>query len=481
MADPFFWMEPGTFIKIFFEAFPFTPTRGQRSLAEKVALFLADPDPRSVFVLKGYAGTGKTSFMSSLVRVLPRLGLKAVLLAPTGRAAKVFSAYSGFPAHTIHRRIYFQRMGKEGNIYLTLQKNLYHDAIIMVDEASMIAGDYQESDSAFHSRNLLDDLLQYVGEGQHCRLMLIGDTAQLPPVGMDISPALDLEFLKSRFSARIYHHELTEVMRQSLESGILSNATDLRQMLADERIILPLLHLYGQRDVEKISGPDLEDGLQSAYSSSTDGETIVVCRSNKRANQFNREIRRRILFHEEELGAGDFLMVVRNNYFWLDPEAGPGFIANGDIVSVDHILKIEERYGFRFADVTIRLADYADQPVLDVKVIMDTLMGEGPSLSQSDSKKLFDSVMEDYQDIPQRVKRLEAVRTDPYYNALQVKFAYALTCHKTQGGQWENVFIDPGFIKADQIDREYLRWLYTALTRATKKVFLINFSEKLAE
>lgn len=474
-------MSPAEFTRIFFEAFPFPPTQGQEELAQKVAGFLLDQDPRSVFILKGYAGTGKTSFMSALVRVLPKIRRKAVQLAPTGRAAKVFSAYSGHPAQTIHKRIYFQRMGKDGILRLVLQKNLFRDAVIMVDEASMIAGSFQENDSVFQTRNLLDDLLEYVHEGQGCRLMLIGDTAQLPPVGMDLSPALDVEFLKNRYNLKIYHHELTEVMRQSLESGILTNATELRQMLADERVELPLLRLYGQKDVEKITGPDLEDGLQTAYARAGSGETIVVCRSNKRANQFNREIRRRILFHENELSSGDYLMVVRNNYFWLDPDSGPGFMANGDIVAVEHILKTEECFGFRFADITVRLADYADQPLIDVKVLLDTLMGDGPSLSNPDQRRLYDAVMNEYQDIPQRAKRMELVRTNPYYNALQVKFAYALTCHKTQGGQWENVFIDPGFIRPEQVDREYLRWLYTALTRATRKVFLVNFSEKLAE
>lgn len=469
-----------TFSDLFFEAFPFHPTEGQRELVKKVAGFLSDPNPASVFVLKGYAGTGKTTFMSTLVRILPGLGKKAVLLAPTGRAAKVFSAYSGHGASTIHKRIYFQRMARDGTIRLVLQQNMFRNAIIMVDEASMIPGSYQDGDSAFNTRNLLDDLLEYVSSGNNCRLMLIGDSAQLPPVGLAISPGLDLEFLKSRYALRIYQHELKDVMRQSLESGILSNATIIREKIASTPE-LPLFRLHGQRDVVRVTGPELEEELNSAFSAEGEGETIVVCRSNKRANLFNREIRRRIHFREDEVCPGDFLMVVRNNYYWLDPDSGPGFIANGDIVAVRRLRKTEELYGFHFADVTVDFADYEGQPPVDVKILVDTLMGDGPSLSQEDGRRLFEAVMEEHHDIPQRSKRLEKVRNNPYYNALQVKFAYAMTCHKTQGGQWGHVFIDPGYVKPEQVDMEYFRWLYTALTRATKKAYLVNFSEKFFE
>ena len=464
------------FIPLLFDSFPFVPTEGQRSLAVQLSEFLADPDPRAVFILKGYAGTGKTSLMSALVRILPRIGKKPVLLAPTGRAAKVFSGYSGHSASTIHKRIYFQRMGRDGNIYLALQNNLYKSALFLVDEASMIAGNYQEGDSAFSERNLLDDLLQYVSEGENCKLMMIGDTAQLPPVGMEISPALDLKFLTKRYDLKIYEFELTEVMRQAEESGILLNATSLREQLVLDKDV-PIPALSENTDVIRISGPELEEQLNTSFSSGDQGETIVVCRSNKRANMFNQEIRKRILFQENDLSTGDYLMVVRNNYFWLDPEANPGFIANGDIIEVLRLLKTQEMYGFRFADATIRMIDYADHPTLDVKLLLDTLTIEGPALRQEENKNLFNAVMEDYQDIPQRSKRLEKVRTNPFFNALQVKFAYAMTCHKTQGGQWQNVFIDQGFLRDEQVDREYLRWLYTALTRATKKVYLVNFKE----
>jgi exodeoxyribonuclease-5 len=462
-------------------AFPFEPTKGQYELAELLELFIMDKDPRSVFVLKGYAGTGKTSFVSAMVKVLPLIRKKAVLLAPTGRAAKVLSGYAGQPAWTIHKRIYFQRMGRDGNISLVLQKNLFRNALFIVDEASMIAGSYTDKDHVFSSRNLLDDLMEYVEEGETCKLLLIGDSAQLPPVGMPVSPALDLEFLRSRYNLKIYQYELTEVMRQSLESGILFNATRIRDLIASGKVAFPLFHLGGRKDVVRITGEDLEDLLHTAFSSAEHAETVVVCRSNKRANLFNREIRSRILFMENEISSGDFLMVVKNNYFWLEPGSGPGFIANGDIIEVLRIQHTEELYGFRFADVTIRMVDYPSEPTLDVKILLDVLAADTPALPDEAQKRLFGDVLEEFNDIPQRALRMEKVRTNPYYNALQVKFSYALTCHKTQGGQWQHVFVDQGYLKDEMIDYEYLRWLYTALTRASKKIYLLGFQEKFFE
>jgi exodeoxyribonuclease V len=459
-------------------AFPFEPTTGQAELAARLEAFIIDQDPRSIFILKGYAGTGKTSFVSAMIKVLPSAGRKAVLLAPTGRAAKVLSGYAGQHAWTIHKRIYFQRMARDGSISLILQKNLYKNALFIVDEASMIAGSSREKDQVFSSRNLLDDLMEYLAEGSSCKLLLIGDTAQLPPVGMPVSPALDQEFLKSRYNLKIHSFELKEVMRQSLNSGILANATRMREQIAAGNISLPLFELDKKHDVIRVTGTELEDLLTASFSSADPAETVVICRSNKRANMFNREIRSRILFHENEISAGDCLMVVKNNYFWLEPQSGPGFIANGDIIEVLRIRNTEELYGFRFADATIRLVDYPDEPTLDVKLLLDVLMAESPALPEEAHKKLFTSVHEDYNDIPQRILRLEKVRTNPYYNALQVKFAYALTCHKTQGGQWQQVFIDQGFIREEMVDYEYLRWLYTALTRATIKVHLLGFQEK---
>lgn len=459
-------------------AFPFEPTQGQKELADLLGVFIEDNDSRSVFVLKGYAGTGKTSFVSAMVKVLPLIRRKAVLLAPTGRAAKVLSGYAGQAAWTIHKRIYFQRMGRDGSISLVLQKNLYKNALFIVDEASMIAGSSLDKDHVFSSRNLLDDLMEYVGEGDSCKLLMIGDTAQLPPVGMPISPALDLEFLKSRYNIKIFHYLLTEVMRQSMESGILFNATRMRDIIDSGQVSFPLFNLENRKDITRITGSDLEDLLNTAFSSADPAETVVICRSNKRANMYNREIRNRVLFLENEISSGDCLMVVRNNYFWLDPQSGPGFIANGDIIEVLRIQNTEDLYGFRFADVTIRLVDYPLEPDLDVKILLDVLMADTPALPEEAQKKLFSAVLDEYNDIPQRKLRFEKVRTNPYFNALQVKFAYALTCHKTQGGQWQNVFIDQGYLKDDMIDHEYLRWLYTALTRSTSKAYLIGFQEK---
>lgn len=469
---------PAPFSYHILSVFPFEPTKGQKELAEMLDIFMENKEPRSVFVLKGYAGTGKTSFISAMVRALPLIREKAILLAPTGRAAKVLSGYAGQQAWTIHKRIYFQRMGRDGSISLVLQKNLYRNALFIVDEASMIAGSSLDKDHVFSTRNLLDDLIDYVFEGESCRLLLIGDTAQLPPVGMAISPALDLEFLKSRYNIRTYDYLLTEVMRQSLESGILFNATRMRDLIDSSNVNLPLFQLGRSKDISRVTGSELEDLLNTAFSSADRAETVVICRSNKRANMYNREIRNRVLFMENEIESGDCLMAVRNNYFWLDPQSGPGFIANGDIIEVLQIRNTEELYGFRFADVTIRLVDYPHEPHLDVKILLDVLMADTPALPEEEHKKLFSAVLEEYNDIPKRTLRLEKVRTDPYFNALQVKFSYALTCHKTQGGQWQNVFIDQGYLKDEMVNHEYLRWLYTALTRSTGNAFLVGFQEK---
>jgi len=467
-----------SFSSLILSAFPFEPTKGQEELAGQLGIFIEDKTYRSVFVLKGYAGTGKTSFISAMVKVLPLINKKAVLLAPTGRAAKVLAGYAGQPAWTIHKRIYFQRMGRDGSISLVLQKNLYKNALFIVDEASMIAGSSMEKDHVFSSRNLLDDLMDYVHESDSCKLLLIGDTAQLPPVGLPVSPALDLELLKSRYNIRIYKYILTEVMRQSLESGILYNATRLRDMIGSGEVTYPLFDIDNINDVSRITGSDLEDVLNTSFSNAGQAETVIICRSNKRANMFNREIRNRVLFLEDEISAGDCLMVVRNNYFWLDPESTPGFIANGDIIEVLQIRNIEDLYGFRFADVTIRLVDYPSEPDLDVKILLNVLMADTPALPAEEQKRLFSVILDEYSDIPQRSLRFEKVRTNPYFNALQVKFAYALTCHKTQGGQWQNIFIDQGYLKDDMIDPEYLRWLYTALTRSTVKSYLVGFNDK---
>lgn len=457
------------------------PTYGQDELMLRLSDFVRSDQGKPLYVIKGYAGTGKTSIVSALVRSLDQLGRRTVLLAPTGRAAKVLSAYSGKPAFTIHKRIYFQRTRKDGGIFLTLQNNLYKRAFFIVDEASMIAGESINEENLFSSRNLLDDLIEYTYSGEGCKLILIGDTAQLPPVGTLLSPALDLEFLKSRYGLSISSSELTEVMRQAEESGILANATMLRESIRKGVINAPKFMMGDFNDVERLSGYDLEDYLSEAFTGDEAENSIVVTRSNKRANIFNQEIRKRIIFREYELEGGDLLMVVRNNYYWLPPESEAGFIANGDIVELVSLRNVEDKYGFRFADVTINMVDYEGVRSVDVKVMLDTLMGETANLPQADMRKLFDAVMGQYDDIPERRRRIEKVKSDPYYNALQVKFAYAMTCHKTQGGQWEKVFIDQGYLPANGIDQEYLRWLYTAITRATGKVYFVNFKDQFFE
>lgn len=474
-------MNSAVVTSLLLKEFPYEPTRGQKTVLEKIALFLTDSwkKPNSLFILKGYAGTGKTTIVSSLVNVLPKLQRKSSLMAPTGRAAKVLSSYTKKPANTIHRKIYFARTTKDGVIALKLQQNLHKQTLFIVDEASMIQHSSLSETSLFASRNLLDDLFEYVLNGEDCRMMFIGDTAQLPPVGMENSPALDLGFLRKAYHLVIDTYELTEVVRQEKHSGILMNATVVRNQIIRQEWTLPLFSINkSHMDVIRINGTELEDALNTAYSRSGKENNVVVCRSNKRANIFNREIRKRILFLDDEINTGDYMMAVKNNYFWL-PEGSPaGFIANGDIIELLRIRKIEEIYGFRFADVTIRFIDYPEENEMDVKLLLNTLSSESPALSSADNNRLFQEVMKDYEDIPSRRKRMELVKLNPYFNALQVKFSYALTCHKTQGGQWDTVFIDQGYLNEKMMNLDYLHWLYTALTRATKKLYLVNFDEK---
>jgi exodeoxyribonuclease-5 len=387
-------------------------------------------------------------------------------MAPTGRAAKVLASYAQKPANTIHRNIYFARTTKDGAIALKLQQNLHKQTLFIVDEASMIQHSSMTETSLFASRNLLDDLFEYVFSGEGCRMMFIGDSAQLPPVGLEHSPALDLDYLRKAYHLLIETHELTEVVRQAKHSGILLNATAVRNQIIRQEWGLPLFTVGHHPDVIRINGSELEEALNSAYSGAGKENNVVVCRSNKRANIFNTEIRKRILFLEEEITTGDYMMVVKNNYFWLPEGSAAGFIANG------------EMYGFRFADVTIRFIDYPDEKDLDVRILLDTLKSESPALSSADNNRLFQEVMKDYEELPSRRGRIEKVKVNPWFNALQVKFSYALTCHKTQGGQWDTVFIDQGYLNEKMMNLEYLRWLYTAVTRATKKLYLVNFEEK---
>jgi len=460
--------------------FPYEPTPGQQILIERLGRFITSSweNPNALFLLRGYAGTGKTTVVTALVNVLPQLKKRFVLLAPTGRAAKVLTSYTQKQANTIHRKIYFARTTKDGVIALKLQQNLHKNTLFIVDEASMIQNSSMNDFNLFNGRNLMDDLFFYVYSGENNKLLFIGDTAQLPPVGLDNSPALDPAFLKNSYHLDVETYELTEVVRQSQDSGILSNATLIRRIIDRQEFRLPLFSVEKFVDIKRLTGADLEDALNSAYSSSNKDSNVVICRSNKRANIFNQEIRRRILFFEEEINTGDYMMVVKNNYFWLPEGSSAGFIANGDIVELKRIRSIQEMFGFRFADVTIRFLDYPEEQELDVKIILDTIRSESPALSQADNNRLFQEVMKDHEDITNKRKRIEKVKASPYFNALQVKFAYALTCHKTQGGQWETVFLDQCYLNDKMMNVEYLRWLYTAVTRATKKLFLINFEDK---
>lgn len=457
--------------------FPHQPTEGQLAACGAMVEFLYDPDPLAAFVLNGYAGTGKTSLVSALIQSAPALQIKTLLMAPTGRAAKVLSNYADMPASTIHKKIYQTVTGPDGIIRTVRATNKHTYTLFIVDEASMIGS----SDESGNHRDLLDDLISYVSEGKHCRLMLIGDTAQLPPVGSAESPALDLEYLRAFSHLKIHHCQLTEVVRQQAFSGILLNATLLRQQIAqlpDGGLPdLPLFDLTGCDDILRLSGADLEETLNSLYHDDLE-QIAIITRSNKRANLFNQEIRNRILYREEEVNAGDYLMVVKNNYFWLDADSTIGFIANGDIVEVLSVRNHTELYGFHFVDATLRFVDYPDAAPQDCKLLLETLHSESPSLTYAESQALFDAVMEDYADLPTKADRVKAVKQNPYFNALQIKFSYALTCHKTQGGQWNTIIIDQGYLKEDMIDKEYLRWLYTAVTRATEKVYLLNFQDK---
>jgi len=460
--------------------FPYSPTGGQSELVNMLAEFIGSSyNERQVFVLKGYAGTGKTTIISALVKTLPLLQIDSVLLAPTGRAAKVLASYSNTPAYTIHKKIYMPRTASNGSLTLRLLTNKHVNTVFIVDEASMISGQSAQGDSAFFgSRNLLDDLVEYVFEGVNCRLLLIGDTAQLPPVGSALSPALDTKWLSQTYNMNIRSYELTEVVRQALQSGILANATTLRGKITEKNAAFPFFGSNSLNDVKRVEGSELEDILNIAYSRYGAENVVIVTRSNKRANLYNREIRNRILFREDELAAGDQLMVVRNNYFWLSAESKAGFVANGDIVEIKRIRKLESLYGFRFADVTLRMIDYPDEPEIDARLMLDTLASETPALPMEESRRLFDEVMLDYSDIPQHRIRMEMVKSNPYFNALQVKYAYALTCHKTQGGQWDAVFIDHGYLADGQVDIELIRWLYTAVTRASQMVYFVNFQER---
>ena len=469
--------------ELLLQHFPYEPTPGQSELINRLAIFFVNPRTpgnRRLFIIRGYAGTGKTTVVTALVQSLPQLGKQTVLLAPTGRAAKVLTAYTSQQAFTIHKKIYLPSTNKDGSLYLRLSPNRHKNTIFIVDEASMIQKSQTNITSAslFASRDVLDDLIDYVFSGFNCSLMFIGDIAQLPPVGMTISPALDPRFLRSSYDLEIGGYELKDVVRQSLESGILANATMLRTKITGDDTTMPFFNLSGFEDIKSINGAELTDLLEHCYSKYGHDEVAVITRSNKRANLFNQQIRSRILYRENEIEAGDLMMVVKNNYAWLSADSKTSFIANGDIIEIKRIRNVEEMYGFHFAEAYIRFIDYPDEPELEVKLLLDTITTESPSLTSEDNRRLFNAVMEDYTDIPQRRKRIENVKKNPYYCALEVKFAYAYTCHKTQGGQWQAVFVEQGFLKPEGINTEFMRWLYTAVTRATKQLYLVNFNKE---
>lgn len=456
------------FYRKFTEILGAEPTNDQHHAISKIGEFLFTQSDNPVFILRGYAGTGKSTLISALSRLLPVFKMKSVLLAPTGRAAKVIAGYSQRPAFTIHRRIYRKSM-LAGGIKFSPAPNKQSNTVFIVDEASMI-GDTNNEDG----NNLLEDLLQFVFSGEDCKLMLVGDIAQLPPVGSNESPALYPSVLRQRFHVSLFGAELKQVVRQSEISGILYNATKIRIGIASDNIDYPKFETA--TDVQRINGEDLEEALEYSYRTYGAENTLVVCRSNKRANAYNFQIRARIRWQENELSAGDLLMVVKNNYFWLADDSKAGFIANGDALQINKVIKVFDMYGFHFAEATVKMLDYPEEPEMQVILLLNTLTGETPSLPFNEQKKLYEQIAEDYAHEPAR-KRNALIKSNPHYNALQVKFSYAVTCHKAQGGQWDCVFIDQGFFTRDMLNREYLRWLYTAFTRAKEKIYLVNFSD----
>lgn len=468
--------------------FRFEQTAGQRLVTDTFARFITSHDDRSAMILRGSAGTGKTTLAGAIVRTMKNMHQKVVLLAPTGRAAKVFSVYSGHPASTIHRRIYRQRkLDGDGGVF-TLNYNAMQDTLFIVDEASMVTASMGDSSMFGGVGCLLDDLIRFVYEGRNCRLLLIGDKAQLPPVGESESPALVGAVIES-CGLTVYECDLDEVLRQSNDSGILYNATAIRRMIdRDELTLLPKIRFCGFADIHIVPGNELIESLASSYSKVGLDETMVVTRSNKRANIYNIGIRNSVLDNEDELVTGDMLMIVKNNYFYsLSPqgdntggEASSSFIANGDRATVLRVRNIRELYGFRFADMLLRFPDY-DDAELQATVILDSLLAEAPALTREQNEKLFYAVMEDYAHIPQKAERIRKIKQDVYYNALQIKYAYAVTCHKAQGGQWAHVYIDQGYMTDEMLTPDYIHWLYTAFTRASEQLFLVNWSKQQTE
>ena len=448
----------------------------QELALQQLSAFVVNSAPDSLFLLKGFAGTGKTTIISALVKNLSKVNRSGVLLAPTGRAAKVISLYSNQEAQTIHKKIYYPKRTGGAGVQFVLQANKHRNCIFIVDEASMIPDENQDS-KLFENNGLLADLIQYVYSGHKCSLILIGDTAQLPPVKLDMSPALEEQKLQDNYQKEVIHIELDEVVRQSEESDILLNATRIREALAEGFYEYFKFKLTDKADmIRLIDGQEILDAIQDSYDNRGYEDTAIIVRSNKRANQYNQQIRSRILYQEEEISAGDYLMVVKNNYFWIKPTSEAGFIANGDIVKVLEIFAIKELYGFRFAEVQVQMVDYPKMKPFETVVILDTLESNSPSLTYDESNKLYQEVMKDYEDETSKYKKFLKVKTNKFFNALQIKFSYAMTCHKSQGGQWHTVFIEQPYLP-NGIDKEYLRWLYTAATRAQEKLYLIGFKD----
>ena len=464
---------PKQFYNTLTEKFPFTPTTIQDDLLEMLSDFLFDKDTKKLFLLKGYAGTGKTTTISTVVNNLWRAGFKSVLLAPTGRAAKVISNYAERKAYTIHKKIYHPRKAKNGSVSFVLQTNKHSNTIFIVDEASMIP-DRTTDAKLFENGSLLDDLLFYIYSGKNCKVIFIGDTAQLPPVKLEMSPALQADLLESQYDKTVVEIELDEVMRQHRDSGILANATELR-LLLDESVLTDFKFTLDFPDVVRLTdGYDIQDAITSAYDTIGVEDTAFIVRSNKRANQYNQQIRSKIRGQENEIAAGDLIMVVKNNYYWLKDSSSAGFIANGDICEILQIFKYKDLYGFRFAEVNLRMIDYPDQKPFETVILLDTLSSETPSLSYEDANRLYEEVKKDFAHEKSSYKRLLSVKKNTYFNALQIKFSYAMTCHKSQGGQWKTVFIEQPYLPNGP-DISYYRWLYTAVTRAQEKLYLIGF------
>ena len=482
------------------QQFGFPPTAEQEQALDVFARFMTDSNPHAVMILRGSAGTGKTTLSGAIVRALQAIRQKVVLLAPTGRAAKVFSLNSGLPAYTIHRRIYREKAFSGVDGQFNLNDNLYADTLFMVDEASMIAN-LGLGGTTFGSGCLLDDLVHFVYQGHNDRLLLIGDKAQLPPIGEEESPALNAAMLEG-YGLSVYECDLNEVLRQSQESGILFNATRIRQMITHDDITqLPKIRFAGFSDIKEMPGSELIEALGDSYHHAGLDDTIVVTRSNKRANIFNNGIRNMVLDREEELESGDIIMIVKNNYYWTEKERGevkseegrvkreesstqhsniPPFLANGDRAKVLKVRRHIDLYGFHFATLLLRFPDY-DNYELEATVLLDTLQSEAPALTREQQEQLFRQVEEDYQDLPLKADRMKAIRQDAYYNALQIKFAYAVTCHKAQGGQWAHVYVDQGYMTDDMLTPDYIHWIYTAFTRATEKLYLVNWPKTQVE